>query len=86
MKIKEICSPALLYLIISVISLLAAAANKLTLASLIVQAIFIIAWTWFLNWLCTSGHKDVAWFLVILPFIFILGMFVIAMEIVSKNR
>ena len=86
MKIKEICSPALLYLIFSVISLIAAAANKMTLAALIVKALFIIAWTWFLNWLCNSGHKDIAWFLVILPFIFMLGMFVIAMEIVSKHR
>jgi hypothetical protein len=82
----KICSPALLYLIISVISLLTAAANKMKLMSLIVKAIFIVAWTWFLNWLCINGHKDVAWFLVILPFIFMLGVCVIAMEIVAQHR
>lgn len=83
---KQICSPALLYLILSVISLLTAAANKIKLMSLIVKAIFIVAWTWFLNWLCVNGHKDVAWFLVILPFIIMLGIFVIAMEIVAQHR
>jgi hypothetical protein len=82
---KQLCSPALLYLILSIISLLGAAANRMKITTLIVKAIFIMAWTWFLNWLCTNDHKDVAWFLVILPFIIMLGIFVIAMEIIARN-
>lgn len=83
--LNKLCSPAMLYLIISIISFLAAASNKMKITSLLLKAIFIMLWTWFLNWLCVNGHKDIAWFLVILPFVIMLGMFVIAMEIIARN-
>ena len=82
---KQICSPALLYLILSVISLVTAAVNKIKITTLVVESIFILAWTWFLNWICVNGHIDVAWFLVILPFIFTMCMFVVASECMVAN-
>jgi hypothetical protein len=83
--LNKLCTPALLYLIVSIISFLAAVAHKVKATSLIIKAIFILIWTWFLNWLCVNGHKDIAWFLVILPFVIMLGMFVIAMEIIARH-
>jgi hypothetical protein len=83
--LNKLCSPALFYLILSIISFVAAAIHKVKMSSMIVKAIFILLWTWFLNWLCTNGHKDIAWFLVILPFVIMLGMFVIAMEIITRH-
>ena len=38
--------------------------------TLIIEFIFIIFWTWILNTLCNRGYVNVAWFLVLFPFIF----------------
>ena len=35
----------------------------------IVKIIYILFWTWILNLICKDGHKGLAWFLVLLPFI-----------------
>ena len=35
----------------------------------IVQIIYILFWTWVLNLMCKDGHKEIAWFLVLIPFI-----------------
>jgi len=51
--------------------------------SLITKGIFIAAWTWFLNFLCSKGYKGISWFLVLLPFLLMLGVFVMAMEVVK---
>ena len=82
----KICGPALTYLILSVISILVGFAHQIKLSSLIMKVFFVLAWTWFLNYLCKEGHKDVAWFLVIMPFIFMLAMFVIVMETLARHH
>ena len=35
----------------------------------LVNAMWIIFWTWVLSTLCKYGHPNVAWFLVLLPFV-----------------
>ena len=35
----------------------------------IVQIIYVAAWTWILNKLCSGGYSGVSWFLILLPFI-----------------
>lgn len=35
----------------------------------IVKIIYILFWTWVLNLMCKDGHKGIAWFLVLIPFI-----------------
>lgn len=35
----------------------------------VVKIIYILFWTWVLNLICKDGHKGIAWFLVIAPFI-----------------
>lgn len=34
-----------------------------------VKIIYILFWTWILNLICKDGHKEIAWFLVLIPFI-----------------
>ena len=36
---------------------------------MIAKFIYIFFWTWILNLICKDGHTDIAWFLVLLPFI-----------------
>ena len=33
------------------------------------KLIYILIWTWLLNLLCKDGYTDIAWFLVIFPFL-----------------
>jgi len=35
----------------------------------IIKLIYILFWTWILNLICKSGHKGLAWILLLLPFI-----------------
>ena len=45
-----------------------------TIAVFLLKLVYILFWTWILNLMCKDGHKNIAWFLVLLPFIL---MFVI---------
>lgn len=45
-----------------------------TIAVFLMKLLYILFWTWILNLMCRDGHINIAWFLVLLPFIF---MFVI---------
>ena len=40
-----------------------------TLLVFVVNLIYILFWTWVLNLMCKDGHKEIAWFLVLIPFI-----------------
>lgn len=53
-----------------------------TVAIFIMKIICILFWTWVLNLMCNDGHKNIAWFLVLLPFIL---MFLVV-GMVSMNQ
>ena len=40
-----------------------------TLLLYIIKAVYILFWTWILNLMCNAGASNIAWFLVLLPFI-----------------
>jgi hypothetical protein len=40
-----------------------------TIAIFAIKVVYILFWTWILNLMCKDGHSDVAWFLVLLPFV-----------------
>ena len=76
MILKNMCAPAIIYLIFSItqiiIDTLKSEYNK-ALVKLMVSAVF----TFLLNYLCTLGLGVVSWFIVIIPFIlmaFIVGI------------
>jgi hypothetical protein len=84
MDLSKLCTPAMLYLIFAAISLVMGIFHKFRLFSLLVKVAFIAAWTWFLNYLCSKGYKAISWFLVLLPFLLMLGVFAMAMEVVNS--
>jgi hypothetical protein len=49
------------------------------------KAMFIIFWTWVLNFICRTGRPGVAWFLFLFPFIIMIISFLIVYEIVKKE-
>jgi hypothetical protein len=75
----SLCSPALLYLIIGIISIVSMVYSKTDMQTVAMKGLFIALWTWFLNFLCSKGHEGISWFLVILPFI-VMALFIVAMS------
>jgi hypothetical protein len=48
-----------------------------TILVFVVKILYVLFWSWILNLMCKDGHKNIAWFLVILPivlFAVIIGM------------
>ena len=75
----SLCSPALLYFIIAIISLLSMIYSKVNMQTVAMKALFVIIYTWFLNFLCSKGHSGISWFLVILPFV-VMALAIVAMS------
>ena len=89
---KKLCTPAFLYLFISVRAFVIIAlqnfgnTNKFCLGDyscnvpntfiiFILNAIYILFWTFVLNALCKAGYKEISWFLVLFPIIVLFVIF-----------
>jgi hypothetical protein len=85
-KLKELCTPAYIYFLLSMAGIVISVVQNLgdnrryvmgmystrvpnTIVVFIVKMIYIFFWTWMLNLMCRDGHKEIAWFLVLVPFI-----------------
>ena len=66
--LMKLCSPALIYFVIAIIGILMAI-KRTGIMSGVGSLIFVVIWTWFLNFLCKKGYNIVSWFLLFLPFI-----------------
>ena len=55
-----------------------------TVAIFIMKIVCVLFWTWILNLMCKDGHKNIAWFLVLLPFI--LMFLVVGMVSMSQMK
>jgi hypothetical protein len=69
----ELCTPALVYLVLSAISFVATAQNN-SASTLFVNALFVLLWTFLLNVLCQRGFTALSWILVLLPIIVLVIM------------
>ena len=83
--LRKLCTPAYVYLIISVIAIILMAIQNYhnvdiyclgnyscktnTALVFVVKIIYVLFWTWILNIICSAGATNVAWFLVLFPFI-----------------
>lgn len=85
--LKNLCTPALIYLIISSIAIVIMAIQNYnsvnvyclgnfscktsisTFIIFIIKIIYVLFWTWILNLICNAGMPQVAWFLLLLPYI-----------------
>jgi hypothetical protein len=67
----NLCSPAFIYFVIAIIGIIMAI-KRTGFISGIVSLLFVMIWTWFLNYLCKKGYKGISWFLLFLPFLSVL--------------
>lgn len=75
--IMSLCPPALLYLALYVVSVIAQLMGGnygfgMAIGGLIMAAI----WVWILNYLCRVGYQGLSWFLVFLPVIIMILVFI----------
>lgn len=85
-NLKKLCTPSLLYFIVSFIALFfigmhnAKDIEKLCLGHFecyvgnnivifVLNAIYILFWTFILDLMCKNGWTDLSWFIFLLPFI-----------------
>ena len=80
----NLCTPAQLYLALSIIALIIFAFNSFSLGTIIVKIIFIAIWTFLLNWICSKGYTTISWILVVVPIIIVILMFFMAMDVANK--
>ena len=57
-----------------------------TIAVFLLKLLYILFWTWILNLMCRDGHIGIAWFLVLLPFIFMFVVMGLVMMYQKKTR
>lgn len=81
--LDNICTPAVVYLIISMITIMFAIYNNARVFTILIKWLFVLLWTWVLNFICKSGYPMVAWVLVLLPYIMFLMMIAVAVEMMQ---
>ena len=54
-----------------------------TMVIFAIKIIYILFWTWILNLMCKDGYSNIAWFLVLLPFIL---MFILIALLMMNGR
>lgn len=53
----------------------------------IVEILFLVLWTWFLNAICSRGYVNVAWFILLFPYILLFAVLLFgAAEIRNTNK
>lgn len=65
----KLCSPSLLYLLISSILLIISIFSNFNWKIILFQLLSILLWTWVLNVICNSGYPTISWVLIIIPFV-----------------
>jgi|LauGreDrversion4_2_1035121.scaffolds.fasta_scaffold2094209_2 hypothetical protein len=81
----EFCTPTILYLVFSAISIIFQILQGTTFMSIIVNIFFIGIWAFLLNYLCNINWTPLAWALVFLPFVIIFLTIILFLETYIYN-
>jgi len=89
--LTKMCTPASIYFVLSLISLIFIAVNNLDSDQIcigdyhcyignntvvfILNAVYILFWTFILDLMCKSGYSNLSWFVLLLPFIILFIVF-----------
>jgi hypothetical protein len=79
-KIKELCTPAQIYLGIAVFAAFFSLMRGARFGVVFIRMLFALFWTFVLGWLCKKGYTAISWFLVLLPYII---LFLISLRVAN---
>ena len=85
-EFSKLCTPARLYFVIAIISSVVALLNRVTLLAVFFKLVFAFIWTYILGWLCKKGYESLSWFLVLLPYIFVLLAVIGVMHLTKSQK
>jgi hypothetical protein len=102
-KLSQLCTPSLVYFVISVVGMVVSIFQNMgnktkyclgsfacnvpsTIAVFIVKIVCIFFWAWVLNLMCKDGHSNIAWFLVLLPFILLVIIIALVSMYQGENK
>ena len=103
-KVQSLCTPALVFFVISVVSLFVMIFDNLenthtycvgnvscnvanTSMIFIFEILFLVFWTWLLNFICSRGYPGVAWFILLFPYILLfMVVLIVASEIKNTDK
>jgi hypothetical protein len=75
-EFDKLCTPAKLYFVIAIISILYALFQHFNVFIVVIKLIFALVWTLVLSCLCDKGFTFLSWFLVLFPYFLILLAFI----------
>jgi hypothetical protein len=78
----ELCTPAILYMGFSALSLISAASEGITPGLFFIYLLYIAVWTVLLQFLCMIGLSSLSWFLLFLPVILVIVLLVFFANII----
>lgn len=82
-----LCPPSLIYLVISLIGLVGSLRfHNVGLISMLISFLFIMLWTWLLNFLCFKKQGALAWILLFLPVVLFIAIIAVAFEVAIYNK
>ena len=79
-RYNKLCSPSAAFLVLSLTSLLLVLFHQkrnikkrspLLIMLLMLKIVYVLFWTWILDLICKSGHKGLAWALVLAPYVLV---------------
>lgn len=82
----QLCTPAQLYLGMSLLSTIGFSATSTHFLATIWHLFMNLAWTYFLNFLCDKGHPGISWFLILFPFLIVLGIMFTFLHIMRNAK
>ena len=82
---SKYCTPAQLYLVLGAIGIIMGFFKNYGVETLLTNALFLVIWTWVLNWMCSKGFKAISWILVLLPFITGIFTYFFVRDVVIKE-
>lgn len=94
--IKELCTPAALYFIVSMLAIVMAVFQNMgnsssysvgtfscrvpsTVLVFTIKLLYVLFWTWVLNLICKDGHVGISWFLILMPWLFLMAIIFMVM-------
>lgn len=84
MELSDLCTPALVYFFISVISIIILISNSINVISIIIKMIFTLLWTYVLHMICAKGYTGVSWALVLIPYVIMFGVMAAFLDLTTK--
>ena len=80
------CTPARVYAILTIFTTIGAVFARVSLFQILKSIIGSAIWLFLLNWLCSKGFTWLSWFLVLFPFIVLIGALIAFIFIATKIK